>query len=58
MLSKESLKEFTKKNQTIEKNIAREYIQHLFLSFLLPVSHHLVLKDFKGNLLREIDKNI
>lgn len=34
MLSLESLREFTKKFQTIEKNIVREYIQHLFLSSL------------------------
>jgi len=46
MLSKESLKEFTKKNQTIEKNIVREYIQHIFLSFLykIPFSEKLLFK--------------
>jgi len=37
MLSLESLKEFTKKFQTIEKNIIREYIQHLFLSSLYKI---------------------
>lgn len=46
MLSKENLKEFTNKNQTIEKNIAREYIQHLFLSLLykIPSSEKLLFK--------------
>ena len=34
MLSLENLKEFTKKFQTVEKNVVREYIQHLFLSSL------------------------
>jgi len=37
MLSQDSLKEFTKKFQTIEKNIIREYIQHLFLSSLYKI---------------------
>lgn len=46
MLSLESLKEFTKKFQTIEKNIVREYIQHLFLSSLykLPGAEKLLFK--------------
>ena len=34
MLSLENLKELTKKSQTIEKNVIREYVQHLFLSSL------------------------
>lgn len=34
MISQDTLKEFTKKFQTFEINIAREYIQHLFLSSL------------------------
>jgi len=33
MLSQESLKEFTKKFQTTQDNISREYCQHLFLSY-------------------------
>lgn len=33
MLSQESLKEFTKKFQTTQDNIIREYCQHLFLSY-------------------------
>ncbi|MCK4473964.1 nucleotidyl transferase AbiEii/AbiGii toxin family protein [Candidatus Parcubacteria bacterium] len=46
MLTQESLKEFTKKYQTIEENVAREYIQHLFLSFLykMPFSEKLLFK--------------
>jgi predicted nucleotidyltransferase component of viral defense system len=38
MLSKENLKEFTNKYQTIEKNVVREYIQHLFLSLLYKIA--------------------
>ena len=34
MLTLENLKEFTKKFQTTSKNVAQEYIQHLFLSNL------------------------
>ncbi len=34
MLTLESLKEFSKKYQTLEKNVAREYVQHLFLCAL------------------------
>ena len=54
MLSQDSLKEFTKKFQTIEKNIVREYIQHLFLSLLykLPESENLLFKG--GTALRFI----
>ncbi len=54
MLSKENLKEFTKKYQTIEKNIAREYVQHLFLSSLykIPLSEDLLFKG--GTALRFI----
>ncbi len=33
MLSQESLKEFTKKLQTTQDNVSREYCQHLFLSY-------------------------
>ncbi|MHA1482286.1 MAG: nucleotidyl transferase AbiEii/AbiGii toxin family protein [Candidatus Heimdallarchaeaceae archaeon] len=46
MLSLENLKEFTKKFQTIEKNIVREYIQHLFLSSLykFPKAEKLLFK--------------
>ncbi len=54
MLSLESLKEFTKKFQTIEKNVVREYMQHLFLSFLykLPEAEKLLFKG--GTALRVI----
>lgn len=34
MLTQESVQDFTKKFQTSEKNIIREYVQHLFLSSL------------------------
>ena len=34
MLNEENLKQFTKKYQTDIENVAREYCQHLFLSFL------------------------
>jgi predicted nucleotidyltransferase component of viral defense system len=46
MLSRESLKEFTNKYQTIEKNVIREYVQHLFLSSLykIPASEKLLFK--------------
>ena len=46
MLSLKNLKEFTKKFQTIEKNIVREYIQHLFLSSLykFPKAEKLLFK--------------
>jgi len=33
MLEGEVIKKLSIKNQTTETNIAREYIQHLFLSF-------------------------
>lgn len=54
MLSKDALKEFTKKLQTLEINIAREYIQHLFLSSLykLPEAEKLLFKG--GTALRFI----
>ena len=54
MLSLENLKEFTKKFQTIEKNIVREYAQHLFLSSLykLPEAEKLLFKG--GTALRFI----
>ncbi|PIY89651.1 MAG: hypothetical protein CO031_01855, partial [Candidatus Nealsonbacteria bacterium CG_4_9_14_0_2_um_filter_37_38] len=46
MLSQDSLKEFIKKFQTIEKNVVREYIQHLFLAYLykLTASEKLLFK--------------
>lgn len=46
MLSQDFLKEFTKKSQTTEKNIVREYVQHLFLSALykLPEAEKLLFK--------------
>ena len=54
MLSLENLKEFTKKFQTVEKNVLREYIQHLFLSSLykLPIAEKLLFKG--GTALRFI----
>lgn len=54
MLSQSSLKEFTKKFQTVEKNIVREYVQHLFLSSLykLPKAEKLLFKG--GTALRFI----
>ncbi|EKE20587.1 MAG: hypothetical protein ACD_7C00520G0002 [uncultured bacterium] len=54
MLSLESLKEFTKKYQTKEANIFREYVQHLFLSYLyqIPASEKLLFKG--GTALRVI----
>ena len=54
MLSLKNLKEFTKKFQTIEKNIVREYIQHLFLSSLykFPKAEKLLFKG--GTALRII----
>lgn len=54
MLSLENLKEFTKKSQTIEKNVVREYIQHLFLSSLykFPKAEKLLFKG--GTALRII----
>lgn len=46
MLSLENLKEFTKKFQTRIENIQREYLQHLFLSYLyqLEGSERLLFK--------------
>lgn len=57
MLSLENLKEFTKKFQTVEKNVVREYMQHLFLSFLyrLPKAERLLFKG--GTALRFIYKS-
>jgi uncharacterized protein len=54
MISQSALKEFTKKYQTIEPNIFREYIQHLFLSSLykIPGSEKLLFKG--GTALRII----
>jgi len=54
MLSQNFLKEFTKKSQTIEKNVVRECIQHLFLSSLykLPEAERLLFKG--GTALRFI----
>jgi predicted nucleotidyltransferase component of viral defense system len=47
MLSLENLKEFTKKYQTRVENIKREYLQHLFLSFLYQLENSEKLL-FKG----------
>ena len=46
MISQESIEKFTRKYQTIQENIAREYCQHLFLSCLykLPGSDKLFFK--------------
>lgn len=46
MLSLESLREFTRKYQTLETNVVREYIQHLFLAALYknPGSESLLFK--------------
>lgn len=54
MLSRDALKEFIKKFQTIEKNVVREYIQHLFLTYLykLPAAEKLLFKG--GTALRFI----
>src|SRR3989338_1779982 len=54
MLSLESLREFTKKYQTKETNVLREYVQHLFLSSLyrFPGSERLLFKG--GTALRII----
>lgn len=54
MLSKDTLKEFTRKFQTTEINVIREYIQHLLLSYLyrLPESEKLLFKG--GTALRII----
>lgn len=54
MLSLESLREFTKKYQTTEANVLREYIQHLFLSLLyrFPGSEKILFKG--GTALRII----
>jgi len=54
MLSLEALKKFTNQHQTIEKNVVREYIQHLFLSCLykLPGAENLLFKG--GTALRII----
>ena len=54
MLSLKNLREFTKKFQTIEKNVVREYIQHLFLSSLykFPKAEKLLFKG--GTALRII----
>ena len=38
MLSKESLTQFTKTFQTVTLNVAREYCQHLFLSYLYQLA--------------------
>ncbi len=54
MLSKENLEQFTKSKQTDVENVAREYCQHLFLSFLYqqPRSERLLFKG--GTALRII----
>lgn len=57
MLSKENLEQFTKKYQTDIENAAREYCQHLFLSFLYqqPGSEKLLFKG--GTALRMLLKS-
>ncbi len=54
MLSQDTIKELTKKFQTVEKNVVREYFQHLFLSSLykLPETEKLLFKG--GTALRII----
>ncbi len=37
MLTSENLREFVKKYQTNERNVVREYLQHLFLSALYKI---------------------
>lgn len=57
MLSRESLEKFTKLYQTDIENVAREYCQHLFLSFLYqqPESEKILFKG--GTALRIILKS-
>lgn len=57
MLSIENLEQFTRKKQTDIQNVVREYIQHLFLSYLyqIPNSEHLLFKG--GTALRIILKS-
>jgi predicted nucleotidyltransferase component of viral defense system len=57
MLSRESLEKFTKLYQTDIENVAREYCQHLFLSFLYqqPNSERLLFKG--GTALRIVLKS-
>lgn len=54
MLNLENLKEFTKKYQTKEINVVREYVQHLFLTYLyrIPEAERLLFKG--GTALRII----
>jgi predicted nucleotidyltransferase component of viral defense system len=54
MLNLETLKKFTNQYQTVEKNVVREYVQHLFLSCLykLPGANCLLFKG--GTALRII----
>lgn len=57
MLSRENLEKFTKLYQTDTENVAREYCQHLFLSFLYqqPDSERLLFKG--GTALRLLFKS-
>jgi len=57
MISSETIKEFTVKNQTTELNVAREYLQNLFLSYLYQqeASEHILFKG--GTALRLIHKS-
>ena len=57
MLSRENLEKFTKLQQTSVQNVAREYCQHLFLSYLYqnPGSEKLLFKG--GTALRIILKS-
>lgn len=54
MLSQNSIKEFSKKWQTTEQNVAREYIQHLFLAsfYSIPENDKIAFKG--GTALRII----
>lgn len=54
MFTQESLKEFTDKFQTDPRNIAREYIQNLFLSSLYKIKHAEKLLFKGGTALRII----
>jgi predicted nucleotidyltransferase component of viral defense system len=54
MLSERSLHEFAIKQQTTESNIAREYLQHLYLSFLYQQKHADKLAFKGGTALRII----
>lgn len=54
MLTEQNIREFTKKFQTIEKNVIREYIQHIFLLNLYKVKNSDKLLFKGGTALRII----